>query len=106
MIGSGTRVGSERHAALIGPAFMTVLLGEPTADFFIERGLTLGKGDGAEYTFEAHEGMIESGSTALENIVAPLALHNNGIAAICSLACFAKATQEFGKCSFHANQTI
>jgi hypothetical protein len=50
--------------------------------------------------------MIGSGSTALEYIVAALALHNNGIAAIRGLACFAKAAQEFGKCSFHVNQII
>jgi hypothetical protein len=85
---------------------MTVLLGEPTADFFIERGLILGKSHGAEDSFEAHEGMIGSGSTTLEYIVAALALHNDGIAAICSLARLAKATQESGKCSFHANQII
>jgi hypothetical protein len=84
---------------------MTVLLGQATAHFFIERGLILEKGHGAEDAFEAHEGMIGS-TTALEYIVAALALHNNGIAAICSLACLAKATQEFGKCSFHANQII
>ena len=85
---------------------MTVLLSEAAADFFIKRGLTLGKADGAEDTFEAHEGMIVSGSTALEYIVAALALHNNGIAAIGGLACFAKATQEFGNCSFHVNLII
>jgi len=85
---------------------MTVLLGEATADFFIERSLILEKGHGAEDTFEAHEGMIGGGSTALEYIVAALAPHDNGIAAICGLACFAKATQEFGNCSFHVNLTI
>ena len=26
--------------------------------------------------------------------------------AVCGLACLAKATQEFGKCGFHANQII
>src|SRR5580704_1885141 len=58
-------------AALSGPApTMTVLLGEATADFFIERDLILGKGHRAEDTFEAHEGMVGSGGTALENIVA------------------------------------
>jgi hypothetical protein len=94
-------------AALSGPAStMTVLFGKATADFFIERGLILGKSHGAEDTFEAHERMIGSGSTALEYIVTALAFHNNGIAAICGLACFAKATQEFGKCSFHVNQII
>ena len=82
---------------------MTVLLGETMADFFIKRNLILGKGHGAEHAFEADEGMIGSDSTALENIVAALALHNNGIAAICGLACFAKATQKFGKCGFHIN---
>jgi hypothetical protein len=81
---------------------MAVLLGEATADFFIERSLILGKSHGAEDTYEAHEGMIGSGGTALEYIVAALALHNNGIAAICGLARLAKATQEFGKCSLHA----
>ena len=85
---------------------MAVLLGEATADFFIERSLILGKSHGAEDTYEAHEGMIGSGGTALEYIVAALALHNNRIAAICGLACFAEATQEFGKCSFHADQII
>jgi hypothetical protein len=85
---------------------MTVLLGEATADFFIEWGHILRKGHGAEDTFEAHEGMIGSGSTTLEYIVAALALHNNGIAAICGLACFATATQIFGKRGFHVNQII
>jgi hypothetical protein len=85
---------------------MTVLLDEATADFFIKRGLIRGKRHSAEDTFEAHEGMIGSGSTALENVVAALALHNNGIAAICRLASLAKATQKFGKCSFHVNQII
>jgi len=75
---------------------MTVLFGKATADFFTERGLILRKGHGAEDPFEAHKGMIGSGNAALEYIVAVLALHNNGIAAICGLARFAKATQEFG----------
>ena len=93
-------------AALTSPASMTVLLGEATAGFFIERGFFPEKSHGAEDAFEAHEGMIGSGSTALEYIVAALALHNNGIAAICGLACFAKAAPEFSKCSFHTSQGI
>jgi hypothetical protein len=94
-------------AALSGPAStMTVLLGEATADFFTERGLILRKGHGAEDAFEAREGMIGSSSAALEHIVAILALHNNGIAAIRGLACFTKATLEFGKCDFHVHQII
>jgi hypothetical protein len=94
-------------AALSGPAStMTVLLGEATADFFTERGFILGKGHGAEDAFEAHKRMIGCGSTALEHIVAVLALHNDGIAAICGLACLAKAALEFGKGDFHANQII
>jgi hypothetical protein len=52
---------------------MTVLLGEATADSFIEWGHILRKGHGAEDTFEGHEGMIGSGSTTLEYIVADLA---------------------------------
>jgi hypothetical protein len=85
---------------------MSVLLGEASAHFLIERGFILRKRHGSEHTFEAHEGMIGSGSAALEYIVAVLAIHNNRIAAICGLACFAKAAQEFGNCSFHDNLII
>jgi len=71
---------------------MTVLLGEAAADFFTEGGLILRKGHGTEDAFEAHEGMIGSRSAALKHIVTVLALHNNGITAICSFASPAKAT--------------
>jgi hypothetical protein len=72
---------------LRGPtSTMTVRLGAATAEFFIERGLIMGKGHSPEDTFEAHEGMDGNGSTALEYIVAALTLHDNGIAAICGLA--------------------
>jgi hypothetical protein len=85
---------------------MTVLHGEAMADFFTEWGLILWKGHGTEDAFEAHEWMIGRRNTALKHVVTVLALHNDGIAAICSFARLSKATQKFCECNFHGYQII